>query len=185
MPSIGTPAGSLVNAGFTDPALSAQGAAGERATAEILDRCCLNGATVLHDLNIPGSWANIDHLVVAGQRLWLIDSKRWKPGFYWRVGTGPARRGMELFTPADKTTMVMARDRLGRWLTERGVTPRWWPATVVVWPSNGSKMTLWALGGMPGAGVVTPARFTSLARERCRRRADPALLAALACLVRR
>ncbi|OOP59265.1 hypothetical protein BMF89_21285 [Arthrobacter sp. SRS-W-1-2016] len=48
----------------------------------------LNGfgkkAAVLHDLRIPlpGFKANIDHAIVSGKSVLLIDSKMWKPGFY-------------------------------------------------------------------------------------------------------
>ena len=38
-------------------------------------------AAVLHDLRIPipGFKANIDHAVVSGRSVLLIDSKMWKP----------------------------------------------------------------------------------------------------------
>lgn len=35
-------------------------------------------AVVLHDRAIPGSRANIDHIVIAPSGVWVIDSKRYK-----------------------------------------------------------------------------------------------------------
>jgi hypothetical protein len=48
------------------PAASAwqRGAAGERRTARLLDPLARHGWAVLHDLAIPGSQANLDHLVI-------------------------------------------------------------------------------------------------------------------------
>jgi Nuclease-related domain len=41
-----------------------RGAVGERRTARLLDRLSCDGYVVFHDLAIPGSPANVDHLVV-------------------------------------------------------------------------------------------------------------------------
>jgi hypothetical protein len=41
-----------------------RGARGERQTARLLDRLGHDGYRVIHDLAMPGSPANIDHLVV-------------------------------------------------------------------------------------------------------------------------
>jgi hypothetical protein len=37
----------------------------------------LQVAVVLHDREVPGTRANIDHLVVAGDGVWVVDTKRW------------------------------------------------------------------------------------------------------------
>lgn len=47
-----------------DPGRWARGAAGERATAELLERLPLQRWAVLHDLKVPASRANIDHLAI-------------------------------------------------------------------------------------------------------------------------
>lgn len=51
-----------------------QGAEGERAVAAAL-RSLPSGHVVLHDLSIPGSRANVDHLVIAPTGVFVIDAK--------------------------------------------------------------------------------------------------------------
>jgi hypothetical protein len=53
------------------------GARGERQTARLLDRLGRDGYRVLHDLAMPGSLANVDHLVVGPSGVFVIDSKQW------------------------------------------------------------------------------------------------------------
>jgi hypothetical protein len=52
-----------------------RGAAGERATAQILARLPTRRWTVIHDLAVPGSRANIDHLVIGRTGVWVVDTK--------------------------------------------------------------------------------------------------------------
>jgi DnaJ-like protein/nuclease-like protein len=57
----------------------------ERVTADLLERYLtrLPGARIFHGLAWPGSvFADIDHAVLAGRRLVLIESKAWLPGHY-------------------------------------------------------------------------------------------------------
>ncbi len=54
-----------------------RGAVGERATAVTLRGVEALGWPVLHDRTIPGSAANIDHLVVGPGGLFVLDSKHW------------------------------------------------------------------------------------------------------------
>jgi hypothetical protein len=54
-----------------------RGARGERQTARLLDRLGHDGSRVFHDLAMPGSPANIDHLVVGPSGVFVIDSKQW------------------------------------------------------------------------------------------------------------
>jgi hypothetical protein len=54
-----------------------RGAAGERHTARLLDRLTRDGYVVFHDLAVPGSHANVDHLVIGPTGLFVIDSKQW------------------------------------------------------------------------------------------------------------
>jgi len=54
-----------------------RGAHGERRTARLLDRLTGDGYVVFHDLAIPGSPANVDHLVIGPTGLFVIDSKQW------------------------------------------------------------------------------------------------------------
>jgi hypothetical protein len=63
-----------------------RGAAGERRTARLLDRLTHDGYVVLHDLAVPGSPANVDHLVIGPSGVFVIDSKQW---------TGQVRQGTD------------------------------------------------------------------------------------------
>lgn len=113
-----------------------QGAKYEEKTAAILDQF-KDRAAILHDVMIPGARANIDHVVVSGKRVLLIDTKSWKPGFYWTM-SGKSRRGRELIPHVDSKTMAMAQDRIRRALPSCFIDE---PLTVV-WPSN-KRNTLW------------------------------------------
>jgi hypothetical protein len=56
----------------------AKGSEGERKLAAHLVRTLGDRAVMLHDRRIPGSGANIDHLVVAASGIWIIDAKSYK-----------------------------------------------------------------------------------------------------------
>lgn len=62
-----------------------RGAAGEVATAGVLDRLPRRDWVVFHDLAVPGSRANIDHLAIGRTGVWVIDTKTTR---------GRARRGL-------------------------------------------------------------------------------------------
>jgi hypothetical protein len=55
-----------------------RGAVGERRTARLLDPLERQGWAVLHDLAVPGSHANIDHLVIGPGGVFAIDSKQYR-----------------------------------------------------------------------------------------------------------
>jgi Nuclease-related domain len=55
-----------------------RGAVGERRTARLLDPLERHGWAVLHDLAIPGSGANVDHLVIGPAGVFVIDSKQYR-----------------------------------------------------------------------------------------------------------
>jgi hypothetical protein len=68
----------------------------ERLTAELLARYLtrLPGARIFHGLAWPGSvFADIDHAVLCGRRLVLIESKTWLPGHYSADDNGLRRNG--------------------------------------------------------------------------------------------
>lgn len=185
---LGRAGGSLENATWAkNDAVTRVGKAGEVSTAAVLDGLAhrQNGPTVMHDLNIPipRIRANIDHVVVTGRVVHLIDAKVWKPGFYWTV-RGTTRRGWSKFAPADKKTMPMAVDAVTRFLAARGVKAVVARPLLVVWPSSRNGTTsMWALVS-PGARVVTGAQFTRrAARLTGTKPADPAVVAALTGLV--
>ena len=55
-----------------------RGAAGERRTARMLSPLERQGWVVLHDLALPGSRANLDHLVIGPGGVFVIDSKQYR-----------------------------------------------------------------------------------------------------------
>jgi Nuclease-related domain len=55
-----------------------QGAAGERRTARLLAPLERHGWAILHDLAVPGSTANLDHLVIGPGGVFVIDSKQYR-----------------------------------------------------------------------------------------------------------
>jgi hypothetical protein len=55
-----------------------RGAAGERRTARLLAALERHDWAVLHDLTLPKSRANIDHLVIGPGGVFMIDSKRYR-----------------------------------------------------------------------------------------------------------
>ena len=74
------------SANFTSSASNARvGAAGEKVLARMLNAHAEH-AEIFHDLRVPGSRVNVDHAVLAGNKLLLIDTKVWKSGTYWGGG---------------------------------------------------------------------------------------------------
>jgi hypothetical protein len=55
-----------------------RGAVGERRTARLLDPLERHGWAILHDLAVPGSRANIDHLMIGPGGVFVIDSKQYR-----------------------------------------------------------------------------------------------------------
>jgi hypothetical protein len=62
----------------SDPSRWARGAAGEVVTAAILESLPRRRWVVLHDLALPGSRANVDHLVIGPTGVWVIDTKAYR-----------------------------------------------------------------------------------------------------------
>jgi hypothetical protein len=57
----------------------ASGAVGERVVGGELEKLAAGASMfVLHDRRVPGSNANIDHIVVAHSGIWVIDAKRYQ-----------------------------------------------------------------------------------------------------------
>jgi hypothetical protein len=55
-----------------------RGAAGERRTARLLGPLERHGWVVLHDLAVPGSAANIDHLAIGPGGVFVVNSKQYR-----------------------------------------------------------------------------------------------------------
>ena len=160
-----------------------QGHAGELRTAAVLDPIARTpaGPTVLHDLTIPGSRANIDHALVRGRDVLLIDSKQWKPGLYWTMPGLGTFRGWERFSYADKTTMTMAVDKVRAHLEANGVKARVLTPLVVIWPSSKRGAVRTTFLRIPSARAIAG---DSLARVvGSSKNADPQVVAALGKLL--
>jgi len=64
----------------------ARGGQGEEAVGRSLTRAVGSTGEVLHDRAIPGSRANIDHLVVVPSGVWVIDTKHYRGRVQQRRG---------------------------------------------------------------------------------------------------
>jgi hypothetical protein len=91
-----------------------RGAAGERRTARLLAALEQHGWAVLHDLAVPGSQANVDHLVIGPGGVFVIDSKQYRgrlrldpSGRLWhgRYPLTPTLRAVEF--EADQAAVVL------------------------------------------------------------------------------
>jgi len=114
-----------------------QGAAGERRTARLLAPLERHGWAVLHDLAVPGSRANLDHLAIGPGGVFVIDSKQYRG----RLQLDPSGRlwhGRYPLTPALRAVEFEA-DQVARVLAD----PKWWCCQS--WPSTA-----------PGSPAVRP-----------------------------
>lgn len=84
------------------------GAAGEERVGRELVRVASSHVRVAHDRRIRGTRANIDHLVVTGDGVWVIDAKKYKGRPTLRVDGGILRPRIErLFVGSrDQTKLV-------------------------------------------------------------------------------
>lgn len=163
-------------------AVARVGAAGEARTQRLLDE--LPGdVAVLHDVRvpIPGWSINVDHVVVSGLEVWLIDSKSWRPGRYVTIW-GRTWRGWRRFAHADGQTLTVAARRFSSMLPAGTVlhTP-----VVVVHPSSpGSVAIGWYRP--KGAVAVDENGLRRLVRAwgRHAHSADPAIVSRLVAHVR-
>jgi Nuclease-related domain len=94
-----------------------RGAQGERHTARLLDRLTRDGFVVFHDLAVPGSPANVDHLVIGPTGVFVIDSKQWSG----RVQQSPDGLAWHNYYPLDRTleTVRWEAETIGRLLDTR------------------------------------------------------------------
>jgi hypothetical protein len=125
-----------------------RGAAGERRTARLLGPLERQGWVVLHDLAVPGSQANIDHLVIGRGGVFVIDSKQYR-GRLQVDSSGRLWHGRYPLAPALRAVGFEA-DQAAQVLTDPGV------AVVPIVAVHGAQVP-WGkvvTGGVP----VVPAR---------------------------
>ena len=145
---------SLAEGSFlADKSTQLAGLQAEYRTANILNALSLKGPSVAHDLDLPfkNVGANIDHVIVFGSNVLIIDSKQWSGNYFYTIA-GRTFRDRELFTPADKKTLPMASQALSGFFARNNIhgvnilTP-----IMCVW---GSGLRNFALFRPPGAKAV-------------------------------
>jgi hypothetical protein len=132
-----------------------RGAAGERRTARLLGPLERQGWAVLHDLAIPGSRANIDHLAIGPGGVFVIDSKQYRG----RLQLDPSGRlwhGRHSLAPALRAVSWEA-DQAARVLPDPGM------AVVPVMAVHGAQVP-WGKVVMDGVPVVAARRLPSMLR---------------------
>jgi hypothetical protein len=132
------------------------GAAGERRTARILAPLERGGWAILHDLAIPGSKANIDHLAIGPGGVVVIDSKQYR-GWLRLDGYGMLWHGRYL---------LVSTLRKVRWEADQadevlGIAEVQVPAIVAV---HGASVP-WGQVQADGVAVVPAGRVPDLLRE--------------------
>jgi Nuclease-related domain len=134
-----------------------RGAAGERRTARLLSPLERHGWAVLHDLAIPTSQANIDHLVIGPGGVFVIDSKHYRG----RLQLDPSGRlwhGRHPLAPTLRAVSFEA-DRAAQVLPDPGV------AVVPIVAVHGVQVP-WGKVVIQGVSVVPASRLPSLLRAR-------------------
>jgi hypothetical protein len=132
------------------------GAAGERRTARLLNPLARQGWVVLHDLAVPGSRANIDHLVIGSGGVFVIDSKQYR-GRLQLDPTGRLWHGRYPLTPTLQAVSFEA-DRAAQVLPDPGM------AVVPIVAVHGAQVP-WGKVVMNGVPVVAAIRLPSMLGE--------------------
>lgn len=182
MPVLGNAGGSLGSADtWLKPGARNAAAIGqywEQRTAELIGD---GQATVLHDLWVPKAnhRANMDHVIVSGKQVWILDSKMWQAGFYWTRG-GVTRRGFTREPKVDKKTMEMAFERTTRFLAGTGA--RVLKPTLIVWEKKNTRVSTWA-ARTPGAEIKKPDQVRGRIAKMMRTPADDEIVDRLITLL--
>jgi hypothetical protein len=133
-----------------------RGAAGERRTARLLGQLERYGWAALHDLAVPGSHANIDHLVIGPGGVFVIDSKQYRG----RLQLDPAGRLWHGRYPLAPTLRAVSweADRAAKVLPDPGLV------VVPIVAVHGAQVP-WGKVVMDGVPVVPARRLPSMLRE--------------------
>jgi Nuclease-related domain len=134
----------------------AAGAAGERRTAHLLAALERQGWVVLHDLAVPRSQANIDHLVIGPGGVFVIDSKQYRG----RLQLDQSGRLWHGRYPLDPTLRAVSfeADQAALVLTDPDVV------VVPVVAVHGAQVP-WGKVVMQGVPVVAARRLPSMLRQ--------------------
>jgi len=133
-----------------------RGAVGERRTGRLLDPLERHGWAVLHDLAVPRSQANIDHLVIGPGGVFVVDSKHYR-GRLQLDGSGRLWHGSYPLAPALRAVSFEA-DQAARVLTDPDVV------VVPIVAVHGAQVP-WGKVVMDGVPVVAARRLPSMLRQ--------------------
>jgi Nuclease-related domain len=139
----------------TDAVAWRRGAAGERRTARRLAALERHGWAVLHDLALPDSQANLDHLVIGPGGVFVIDSKQYR-GRLQLDASGRLWHGRSPLTPALGAVSFEA-DRAAQVLPDPDVV------VVPIVAVHGAQVP-WGKVVVDGVPVVTARRLPSMLR---------------------
>jgi hypothetical protein len=107
--------GGVILAMSSDPPSTtawALGARGEETVGRNLEGLRAEGIAVLHDRRIPGSKANIDHIVISPAGVFVVDPKNYRGKVEQRDIGGLFRTDLRLYVGGrDKTKLVKGMDR--------------------------------------------------------------------------
>jgi Nuclease-related domain len=132
-----------------------QGAAGERRTARLLAPLERHGWAILHDLAIPGSTANLDHLALGPGGVFVIDSKQYR-GRLQLDASGKLWHGRHPLAPTLGAVSWEA-DQAAQALPDPGV------AVVPIVAVHGAQVP-WSKVAVDGVPVVAARRLPSMIR---------------------
>ena len=132
-----------------------RGAAGERRTARLLVPLERHGWAVLHDLAVPGSRANLDHLLIGPGGVFVIDSKHYRG----RLQLDPSGRLWHGRYPLAPTLRAVSfeADRAAQVLPDPGM------AVVPIVAVHGAQIP-WGKVVTQGVPVVSARRLPSMLR---------------------
>jgi hypothetical protein len=133
-----------------------RGAAGERRTAHLLGPLGRHGWVVLHDLAVPGSRANLDHLAIGPGGVFVIDSKQYR-GRLQLDRSGRLWHGRYPLAPILHAVSFEA-DQAARVLPDPGV------AVVPIVAIHGAQVP-WGKVVTDGVPVVPARRLPSMLRQ--------------------
>ena len=133
-----------------------RGAAGERRTARLLGPLEQLGWVVLHDLAVPGSRANIDHLAIGPGGIFVVDSKQYRG----RLKLDPSGRLWHGRYPLAPTLQAVSfeADQAARVLPNPGVV------VVPIVAIHGAQVP-WGKVVMNGVPIVPAQRLPSMLRQ--------------------
>jgi hypothetical protein len=133
-----------------------RGAAGERRTARLLGPLEQLGWVVLHDLAVPGSRANIDHLAIGPGGIFVVDSKQYRG----RLKLDPSGRLWHGRYPLASTLQAVSfeADQAAQVLPDPGVV------VVPIVAVHGAQIP-WGKVVMNGVPIVPAQRLPSMLRQ--------------------